>query len=371
MLKRWTYKTKQGAKNTSSPISDDYNVWVVEHLRKECTARGFQLARDISKEDRMKRLTAHDEMHDKLMDQGVQDNALLPTQQTGTVRTKHCMFRLLNVLFHDKHIADFMKLGDTLTKYDLDTRKVGLDGKSLFWNEIHEGFVDDASVEYDVLLAEEHIAFEDINPALIVEHSLVKLQDMWRDLNGRYKKAKINFTKSGTADSDFWNFCNGQADVYYLWNMLQTRQEATSFVDGGMLDDDCYDSMTTKSSKRDADAASSGGSRGSYRKQQKQEDDQKRDAMLDSIRLFAESSTVAAKESAHSEVQSRELHNMELDKGLMSNLEQAMKSLDGLKQRLKDEEDKVDKDEDEIAEINDAIDFYKSKRKQILTQLRR
>ena len=107
MLKRWTYKPKQGAKNTSSPTSDDYKTWNTDHLRKECTARGFQLARDIPKEDRINRLIAHDEMSDKLMDLGVKDSALLPTQQTGTVQTKHCMFRLLNVLFHDKCCRTF------------------------------------------------------------------------------------------------------------------------------------------------------------------------------------------------------------------------------------------------------------------------
>ena len=236
---RWSYCYKEGVKYVSTPTSDDYSVWKVDHLQKECTARGFQLERSVSKEDRMKRLQAYDEMKEKLEEEGIVDDSLNAEDiVVGTVRTKHCLFRLLNVLFHDKHITQFMLLGDSLTKYDLDTRRVGLDHKSVFWNAIHADFVDDLSIEYDMVMSDEdHVAFEYIEPETIVKHSIVKLEDMWKDVNRRYRKAKINFTKSGEGDSDFWNFCNGQADVFYLYTLLQTNQEAISFVDGGMLPD--------------------------------------------------------------------------------------------------------------------------------------
>ena len=110
-LKNWTYKAKPGAKNNTSPDTDDYNVWCVEHLRKECMARGFHLERSVSKDNRIKRLMAQDEMRDKLMEQNIQDDSLLTPEVVGTVRTRHCLFRLLNVLFNNKHITDFMKLG--------------------------------------------------------------------------------------------------------------------------------------------------------------------------------------------------------------------------------------------------------------------
>ena len=65
----------------------------------------------MSKDDRIKRLMAQDEMRDKFIEQNIQDDSLLTPEVVGTVRTRHCLFRLLNVLFNNKRITDFMKLG--------------------------------------------------------------------------------------------------------------------------------------------------------------------------------------------------------------------------------------------------------------------
>lgn len=56
---------------------------------------------------------------------------------------------------------------------------------------------------------------------------------------------------------------------------------------------------------------------------------------------------------------------MEMDKGLMASLRQVKDDLDDLKKKMVDESD-----DDEIADIQDTIEFYKSKRTQIKKQLR-
>jgi hypothetical protein len=322
------------------------------------------------------------------------------------------MFRLINVLFHDKHIVEFMKtgecslllvpspscflvtsftfaphhhssmsstsslfIGDSLTKYDLDTRKIGLDRNTLFWKMVHEDFIDRLIFEFDAILAADHIAFDGIDATVIVEHAVLKLESMWKELKGRFKKAKAKFTQSGTADHDFWNFSDGQADVFYLWTMLQTRQEAISFVDGGMLDDDCFDSMisptTTATTPNDNtrksfEDAESSGSRGSSNrtKKLKTEENKNREDIRQAIHISADSNKAAALDTIQNQEQSRVLHKMELEKRLMESLEQVMISLDRLRGKLQNEKDK-----DEILEIEDTIEFYKQKRKKIKAEL--
>ena len=63
-----------------------------------------------------------------------------------------------------------------------------------------------------------HLISDDyeINPSVIVPHDANKLKGMYGHLRSAYKVAYANWKKSGTHDSDFGNFCNGQMDVLYL-----------------------------------------------------------------------------------------------------------------------------------------------------------
>ena len=89
----------------------------------------------------------------------------------------------------------------------------------MFWKDIQEEFVSNND-NYNALIMESDM-FEDIDPSHIVQHSALKLQAMWKELNCKYAAAKAYFTKSGTHKSDFGNFCFAWADVLYLHKWLE------------------------------------------------------------------------------------------------------------------------------------------------------
>ena len=62
---------------------------------------------------------------------------------------------------------------------------------------------------------------DDIDPAVIIQHSWKKLHGIWKGLNQHYKESLGRFTLSGTIESDFCAFCKGKLDVYYLRKLLQ------------------------------------------------------------------------------------------------------------------------------------------------------
>lgn len=87
----------------------------------------------------------------------------------------------------------------------------------VFWSDVREAFVLDDDEDIGQLQFP-HLAFDDyeINPSVIVPHDANKLKGMYGHLRSAYKVAYANWKKSGTHDSDFGNFCNGQMDVLYL-----------------------------------------------------------------------------------------------------------------------------------------------------------
>ena len=77
---------------------------------------------------------------------------------------------------------------------------------------------------YNALQIRDDSLFEDrgnIDPAVIIQHSWKKLRGIWKGLNQHYKESLGRFTLSGTHESDFYAFCKGKLDVYYLWKLLQ------------------------------------------------------------------------------------------------------------------------------------------------------
>ncbi|KAF4145008.1 hypothetical protein GN958_ATG05799 [Phytophthora infestans] len=125
---------------------------------------------------------------------GVEDG---PSKTLGAAgikrRTRHCMIRLLNVMFsetfagrtfNDAHLSDqaeFSKLDSTLA------------------------------------------IFAKCNPDIIVPHEAAKLRDMWKDVSSRYNTALANSRVSGTHDNDFFSFCSGKIDVLYMHEWLSIK----------------------------------------------------------------------------------------------------------------------------------------------------
>ena len=105
----FSYRAKTGTKK-EYPTSDDYSTWNANQIRKECTARKLNMKSTSKREERVKCLVASHEMKIKLASY-VTDTGGQPSQPPGSIRSKHCMIRLINILFDDAFKVDFMKLG--------------------------------------------------------------------------------------------------------------------------------------------------------------------------------------------------------------------------------------------------------------------
>jgi hypothetical protein len=73
-----------------------------------------------------------------------------------------------------------------------------------------------------------------INPGIVVNHNWKKLRAMWKTVNADYKAALTRFTLSGTHDSNFFSFCNGKLETYYLRLHLDRRPELNGMVEADL-----------------------------------------------------------------------------------------------------------------------------------------
>ena len=67
-----------------------------------------------------------------------------------------------------------------------------------------------------------------INFGRVVPQSRKKLHAMWKSLNAEYKAVLSYFTFSGTHSSNFYDFGNGQHDIYYLQKHLSPSNQLSS-----------------------------------------------------------------------------------------------------------------------------------------------
>ncbi|GMF47016.1 unnamed protein product [Phytophthora fragariaefolia] len=51
------------------------------------------------------------------------------------------------------------------------------------------------------------------------------------------------FTKSGEHEDDFFAYCEGALDTFYLRECLAVKHDLTSFVESGLLKDDQFESL--------------------------------------------------------------------------------------------------------------------------------
>jgi hypothetical protein len=78
-----------------------------------------------------------------------------------------------------------------------------------------------------------------INPAIIVPHTWKKLRAMWKSINSDYNAALSRFTVSGTHSSDFFSFCSGKLEPYYLRKHLEAKPQLNDMV-AADLPDQCF-----------------------------------------------------------------------------------------------------------------------------------
>jgi hypothetical protein len=145
-----------------------------------------------------------------------------------------CSFRLLNILFSDDFAERFGSIGNVADRALLDSGKAGSD--EYFWEAVQLAFLT-PKPEYDIMLFMEDDVFscrEDIDPSKIISHNWKKLRSIWKGINADYKAALSRFTISGTHSSDFYNFCHGKLEPYYLRKHLELRPDLTGAVEADL-----------------------------------------------------------------------------------------------------------------------------------------
>ena len=151
-------------------------------------------------------------------------------------RTKDSPFRLLNILFSDNFAKDFGSIGNIASRAGLDDGTVAYNRG--FWMKVEKAFIGggggsgSAKEEFDPLFFEDdpHIGNCGFNPSQKIPHSWKKLREIWKHINSRYKKANYDCKKSGHHQPDFYGYCNGQLDLYYLWKHLQMKPQLTDTI---------------------------------------------------------------------------------------------------------------------------------------------
>jgi len=116
-----------------------------------------------------------------------------------------------------------------LDHFKLDTSKAS--NNQLFWEGVQEAFtssselIDNLHFDDEILSDLHHINFK-----RIVQHDWRKLHVMWRNLNAECKAALGRFTMSGNHSSNFFDFCHGHRDVYYLRKHLKIKPNLNATV---------------------------------------------------------------------------------------------------------------------------------------------
>jgi hypothetical protein len=226
------YWTAKGGK-CPAPMTDDYTKWSTEQLRHECTARDMHLPRKTPKDVRIRELRKVDEINMHVA--GTADEeARLPAKLR---KTMHCGIRFLNVAFSDAFCDGFAATGDKAKRADLDAGQVN--GKTAWWYGLTDAYRNNTT-DYNKLWTDD-LRFSHLDPSVIIRHPTAKLYDIWTGIRRKYAMALVKFTRLGTHESDFFEFCDGNLDVAYLHVCLQVKPNLTSFVEGGFLPGDELD----------------------------------------------------------------------------------------------------------------------------------
>ena len=146
----------------------------------------------------------------------------------------------MTIIFSNGIAERMCVLGNTATRADLDSKRIN--ASSILWQEIHREFLGNTT-SYNLKLSSDE-RFKDVDSSVIVTHDAPKLYDMWKDVNQKYVKALARYTQSGTHESDFFGFCDGNLDVMYLRECLNVKPNLTEFVRGGMFERDEFDSLS-------------------------------------------------------------------------------------------------------------------------------
>jgi len=114
---------------------------------------------------------------------------------------------------------------DVAAHTELDVGKAA--NNQLFWQGVQDAFKGQDEANENLHFADDELLIElhYINFNKIVPHDWKKLRAMWKCLNSEYKAELSCFTWSSTHLSNFFEFCNGHHENYYLLKHLESNPD--------------------------------------------------------------------------------------------------------------------------------------------------
>jgi hypothetical protein len=204
-----------------------------KHMKKLCSRIEVKGVKNVKKADMIHRIIT---THRNLKAYKTQEDLDINQENLGTTRKEvQCVYRLMNLLFSDGFATDFANIGKTSSRALLDSGMAGNDQH--FWVKVQKAFVDPTNIEFGIFDFEGDEVFaglDHIDPSRIVKHDWKKLRDIWKGLNADYRAAHGRFNLSGTHDSNFFAFCYGKLDLYYLRKRLELKPGLNEFVQAGL-----------------------------------------------------------------------------------------------------------------------------------------
>ncbi|KAE9018862.1 hypothetical protein PR003_g15467 [Phytophthora rubi] len=143
------------------------------------------------------------------------------------------------MLFSHAYSTRFAETEGRVTRQQFYARETH--AKSVFWQDFTLDF-NSNRVDFNRL----HSAsarLTELDPSVVVAHTAAELYYIWRAILLKYHRALANFTKSGEHDDNFFSYCSGSLDALYIRECLELKHDLTSFVEGGMLPENQFDSL--------------------------------------------------------------------------------------------------------------------------------
>ena len=237
--------------NPISVFGVSWDKLPVKQVRTICSKLGVKGVKNVKKStmiDVLKKWCYSRKVYDNMranLGLETNDTEEHENQGGGAPRKEiQCSFRLMNILFCDAFANEFALLGNIASRDMLDAGKAAND--QYFWEQVQATFVTDKASNEDygrLLFVEDDEVFAEqehfIDPSVIVGHDWKRLRKIWKAVNAEYKAALTRFTVSGTHDDNFFGFCNGKLETYYLRLHLIRRPQLNGMVEAA-LPDKCF-----------------------------------------------------------------------------------------------------------------------------------
>jgi len=338
-----------------------------KQLRAICSKLNIKGVRNAKKPDMVQRISKthkNRKAYSAMLSQA--DSKLSPEERDNRNIRKQiqCPFRLMNVIFSDEFVEDFVSLGNASNRQLLDSGKAA--NQQHFWERVATAFLDPVDT-YGMLHFMDDDVIEDhghIDPSNIVPHDWKKLRVIWKSINADYKAALNRFTQSGTHDNNFYAFCGGKVETYYLRKYLELRPNTNATVEADLPEDCAISSDGTQSVSRT----------GSTRKKKRATSSD----LIEVIREYKDSSMESEvakqklvymeKEDARrqqEEIRLEAEHMQKRQRNLLDEWEKMQSNIRSLRKDLRDEM----LDDDSKREVEEDIDALVKRKNQLAIEL--